>query len=302
MTVFVTGATGYIGRGVVRELVAAGHEVVGLTRSEEKTSLLESLGARPVVGSLQDPASYRDEAAEADALVHLAAEDGEGRAAADRAAVETLLAAAASGRAQTLVYTSGCFILGETGGEPAHEDASVDDAPDYVAWRVPHERRVLAADGAGLAASVIRPGMVYGGRGGTFAMLFESAREDGAVRIVGDGENRWSPVYRGDVARLYRQVVERGGRGIFHCAEPAARVRELAVAASLAAGAEGATAVEPVDQARRELGAFADALTMDQVLGCDRARAFGWEPEHPRFLKSAESVYREWVSPPPSGS
>lgn len=294
MRVFVTGATGYVGSGIVRELRAAGHEVTGMTRSAGNVAALEAMGVRALVADLKDPDGYRHEAAGADAIVHAAAEESGERAAVDRAAVDTLLRAAREGDATVLVYTSGCFVLGETGDAPAHEDASTDGAPEMVAWRPPHEQRVLEAATDELATSVIRPGMLYGGRGGTFADFFATAEEEDAAALVGDGTNRWSPVYQGDVARLYRMVVERGGRGIFHCAEPAEPVEALAVAASRAAGAGGATRHVPLDAAREEMGTFADALTMDQVVGCARARAFGWEPRHPPFTTSADAVYEEW--------
>lgn len=293
MKIFVTGATGYIGTAIVRELAESDHEVVGLTRAAEKSSYLEGLGARAVVGDLRDASSYGQEAESADALVHVADEDSEARSEVDRAAVEALLAAAEAGRATSLIYTSGCFVLGETGEEPANEDASTEGAPEYVAWRVSHEDRVLGAARPELGTAVVRPGMVYGAKAGAFASFFVTAVAEGAAAFVGEGSNRWSPVYRGDVARLYRRIVERQGRGIFHCAEPAERVETLAMAASRAAGAGGETRRVPVEDARADMGAFADALIMDQVMGCARARAFGWAPEHPRFVESAGAVYEE---------
>jgi nucleoside-diphosphate-sugar epimerase len=278
---------------VARELAAAGHEVAGLTRMAEKSSYLEKSGIRAVVGDLSDADSYRAAAESADAIVHTAKEHSDAAAEVDRIAVETLLRAAA-GRPATLVYTSGCYVLGETGDEPVGEDASTESAPDLVAWRPPHERRVLEAASTDLRTAVVRPGMVYGGKEGNFATFFATAERDGAAEFVGDGANHWSPVYRGDVARLYRMIVEEGGEGIFHCAEPAALVGELAMAASRAAGAGGATRRRRLEEAREEMGAGADALTMNQVMGCPRARAFGWEPAHPPFLESAASVYHEW--------
>lgn len=168
MRVLLTGATGYLGQDLVRELASAGHQVRGLTRSPARAAIIASLGGEAVVGDVQDPRSYSGEAEAADAVVHMAAEDSADRAAADRAAVETLIAAAAAGRPGVLIYTSGCFVLGDTGDDPAHEDASTEGAPAYVAWRPPHERMVLEAAGPDLATAVIRPGMVYGGEGGTF--------------------------------------------------------------------------------------------------------------------------------------
>lgn len=292
MKVFVTGATGYIGSAIVSELAAVGHQVVGLTRSTDNVSRVEALGARAVVGDLGDAGSLLPELGAVDALIHAAADESDARVEVDRAAVDALVEAG-SGRPSILVYTSGCFVLGETGDEPADEDASTESAPEIVAWRVAHEKRVLEAAGSGLATAVVRPGMVYGGQRGMFAGFFESAEQDGAAEMVGDGANRWSPVYRGDVARLYRMIVEAEATGIFHCAEQPELVETLAAAASAAAGAGGTRHV-PVEEARREMGAFADALTMDQVVGCDRARSFGWVPRHAPFVDSADSLYREW--------
>lgn len=294
MRVFVTGATGYIGSAVTRELAEAGHQVTGMTRLADKSPYLTSLGATPHVADLSQPGEYREAAASHDVLIHVAAEESSDKAAVDRRAVETLLEAADSGAPSSFIYTSGCFVLGETGDEPAGEDAPTDGAPELVAWRVPHERIVLDAARPGLATAVVRPGMVYGGKEGTITGLFISAERDGAAEFVGDGTNHWSPVYRGDVARLYRMAAEEGWTGVLHCSEPAARVGELAMAASRAAGAGGTTRRIRLDEARKRMGAFADALTMDQVMSSPRALSLGWEPRHPPFVESAESVYREW--------
>lgn len=294
MRVFVTGATGYIGSAVVRELTAAGHSVTGLTRLAERASYIRDLGGQALVGDLGQPESYAAEASAHDALIHVAVAESSARKAVDRMALETLLEAARTGGAGMLIYTSGCFVLGETGSTPAAEDASIAGAPEYTAWRPPHEVRILEAATPELATAVIRPGMVYGGKDGAFADMFATAERDGAAEFIGDGANRWSPVYRGDVARLYRLVAESAGRGIFHCAEGSARVGELAMAASRAAGAGGATKRVRVERARKDLGGLADALTMDQVMAWPRSRALGWEPEHAPFIESAESVYREW--------
>lgn len=294
MRVFVTGGSGYVGSAVVRALAAAEHRVTGLTRLAENASYLESLGARAVVGDLRDAGSYEDAARSADVLVHVAVEESGMRAAVDRLAVDALLACAAAGEARQLIYTSGCFVLGETGRTPAHEDAPTDHPIPYSAWRVPHERRVLEADAPRFATAVVRPGMVYGGKDGAFAPFFATAELDGAAEFVGDGANHWSPVHRDDVGRLYAMVAEANARGVFHCAEAAALVGSLAMAASRAAGAEGATARVRVEEARRRDGPIAEALVVDQVMGCRRSEALGWRPLHPPFLESAASVYREW--------
>lgn len=294
MRILVTGASGYIGSAVVRSLVEGEHRVTGLTRLAENASYLESLGAQAVLGDLRDSAGFEDAARSADVIIHIAAEESGMRATVDRLATEALLAFADEGEARQFIYTSGCFVLGETGSEPAHEDASTAAPIPYSAWRVPHERLVLDSSGSGVTTAVIRPGMVYGGKEGAFARFFSTAEQDGAAEFVGDGANHWSPIHREDVGRLYRLVAESGAGGIFHCAEEAARVGELAMAASRAAGAGGATARLRVEEARRQDGEFADALTYDQVMGCRRSLELGWKPRHPPFRESAEDVYREW--------
>lgn len=302
LRVFVTGATGYIGSAVVRELARAGHEVSGLTRWADKTVYLKELGVRPVVGDMRHPETYRDAAVDHDVLVHVAVDEGERRAQADRAAIEGLLDAANvildhdDDARRTFIYTSGCFVLGDTGGAPAAEDYGTERAPEHVAWRVPHEAMVLEAATDQLATSVIRPGMVYGGHGGIIGDFFATAEKDGAAEFVGDGTNHWSPVYRDDVARLYRMVAEVGARGIFHCSEGrGTRVGDLAVAASKATPAGGATKRIREEEARETKGAaYTEALVMDQVVVSPRSEALGWSHEHPRFVESADSVYEEW--------
>src|SRR5687768_10229041 len=120
MRVFMTGASGYIGSAVARELVRAGHEVTGLHHREESAEVVRAAGARPVRGDIADPATYAETAAGHDVLIHLAA-DYKDQEAADTAAVDTLIEAARSHmiRDAHLIYTSGCWVLGDTGGTPA---------------------------------------------------------------------------------------------------------------------------------------------------------------------------------------
>lgn len=296
MKIFITGATGYLGEAVVRELQHS-HDVIGLTRSEEGAALLESHGVRPVVADIQETGDWVAEAASASALIHLA-EDTDDREAADRAGIDGLLEAARSrGGPKTLIYTSGCFVLGETGDQPADESAALDHPAEVVTFRVDHERRVLDESDDELATSVIRPVIVYGGADGLVSTLFESAVERGAAEYVGDGTNRWTLVHRDDVARLYHLVLERGARGIYHAAEPGfVRVGEIARVASQAAGYGGTTRAIPLEEARESMGATADAIVMTQEVVAPRALELGWKPRHAAFRQSVEQVYHEWKS------
>jgi nucleoside-diphosphate-sugar epimerase len=298
MRVFMTGASGYIGSAVARELVRAGHEVTGMHHSPESATRVQAAGATPILGDLVDPATYAEVAGVHDVLIHLAF-DREEPMAADRAAVDTLIEAARSHmvRDAHVIYTSGCWVLGETGDEPADEDADVDHPAPVVEWRPAHEERLLGMTGEGsdLTPTVIRPGMVYGGIGGIVTTLFASAAEEGAARYVGGGENRWSLVHRNDLATLYRLVVEERAGGIFHAVDGMpVRVLDMARAASEAAGAGGKTRGVPVEEARAEFGPVADALVLDQVIVTRRAEEVGWKPIHPSFMDGAGAAWREY--------
>lgn len=299
MKIFLTGATGYVGRAVGRALAGAGHQVTGLLRSAEKSSLVtDELGGRPVYGDMTIPASYRGEAAEHDVLVHCAFDEERDPIGSDRTALDALLDAARLGdRPRLVIYTSGCWVLGDTGGETVDESEPPDDPADVVAWRPRHEEICLeAGEGDGFATAVIRPGLVYGGEGGLTARLFATAEEEGAAEIPCDGEQHWSFVHREDLGRLYLQVAEEGEDGIFHGVDdlplPAATA---ARAASEAAGAGGRVRTVPLEEAREQLGPVADALCLDQRLTARRSVDLGWSPKWPSFGEAAGDAYREWT-------
>ncbi|HTD32991.1 MAG TPA: NAD-dependent epimerase/dehydratase family protein [Candidatus Elarobacter sp.] len=283
MPVFVTGGTGYVGSSVVRELRRRTHTVRALARSEEAERKLRALGAEPVRGEMRDLDTLRAEAARADAVVHCAVEYSNDGVAVERAALEALIDALPAGRA--FVYTSGVWVYGSRGDAVVAEDAPLVPL-ELVAWRPAHEALVLAQDGR-LRAIVIRPGIVYGDGGGIPGGMVADARK-GALRVVGDGANRWPTVRHDALAELYGAAVDtRTARGVYN-AQRGASVPyiEIAHAASRAAGGDGTVEHIMLDDARAQMGPYADALACDLQTDSTRAaRELGWEPHRPTLLE-----------------
>lgn len=286
MRVLVTGATGYLGSAISAALRADGHEVVATVRSAARAAELREMDYQVVEAELGEPASLARAASEVDAVVHAAAINGPERAAADTAAVSAMLDALAA-RAATFVYTSGTWVLGDTGDTVATEKWPC--RPLQVnAWQLEVEELVLAAHTGGLRTAVVRPATVHGSGGGAFAGFLSQARKRGSVRVVGTGAQLWSTVHRDDVADLYARVV-RGidAGGVFHAASGFSYpVRDLALAAAMAA--DGATTVEqwPLDQARARLGPIAESFALTQRVEAQRSRSvLGWVPRGPTALE-----------------
>src|SRR5512138_3925175 len=295
MKVFVTGGMGYVGSAVVQALVRAGHEVTATSRSDAADGVLAALGATPVRGALGQLAPLAGRIAEHDAAIHAAMDYALG-APADGEGIGALLdGARQAGRAFAVVYTSGGWVRGPCGA-PASEAEPFARPARAVAWRPPHEKRGLEAATDRIATAVIRPGIVFGEKRGLVVPWFESAVKSGRASFVGSGDQRWAFVHRADLAELYRLVVERRGRGIFHGVDGASpTIAEAAGAASRAAGKGGAVRAIPVEEARKTMGPMADALAMDQVVVSARRVEVGWAPRHPPFPQDAASAYREWA-------
>jgi nucleoside-diphosphate-sugar epimerase len=273
MKIFVTGATGYIGSVVVERLRDFGHQVSGLARSDESARKLQAAGALATRGNLHDPASLARAARECDAAIHLAMEFSAETPRLDRRATETILEEyRLTGR--PFLYTSGVWVLGDTGGAEADEETPLNPVP-LVAWRPAVEQLVLGAQGP--RGVVIRPAMVYGRGGGFLGDFARQGREHGAVRIVGTGTNRWPFVHVDDLADLY--VLALGavaGSLYFASAGPSIPVKDAAHAAANGAPVKSI----PLEEARRALGPVADALVLDQIVSSRKAiRELGWSPK-----------------------
>jgi nucleoside-diphosphate-sugar epimerase len=286
MTVFVTGATGYIGTAVVQALRAAGHEVHGLARSPGAAETLRKAGAEVVDGALTDLVVLARAARAADAVIHLGATGKADQAEVDTAAVRAMLNAV-EGSGKRFVYTSGIWVLGDTGDRVADEDAPLDPTP-LVAWRAEVEATVREAAAWAIRPVVVRPAVVYGRGGGTPGTFVASARKKGVVRYVGDGTQRWPFVHVDDLAELYLRALEApAGMVLNAAAGPSLPVREVAEAAAEANGAQ--VEAWPLEEARERLGPYADALALDQRVSAARAATLGWKPSRPSVLDELRS-------------
>ena len=286
MKVFLTGGSGYIGSAVAERLRAAGHELTGLARSDAASARLKAAGIRRVRGDFSDPASVGAAARAADGVISLATTYDP---AVDGPAIDAILDALA-GSNKPFVYTSGIWSHGDTGGAVVDETSPPRPAA-LVQWRQAVEDRVLEAAKRGVRSVVIRPAIVYGRGGGIPAGFAESARKEGAARFVGTGNNRWPFVHVDDLADLYLLALEGAPAGtlLLGVSGPSHEVREVAAAASRGAGAGGRTVAGPVEEARQKLGAYADALVLDQQASGRRAQELlGWRPHQPDVLEDIE--------------
>jgi nucleoside-diphosphate-sugar epimerase len=286
MQVFLTGATGYIGTAVADRLRAAGHNLTGLARSDAASDRMSAAGIQPLSGDFSEPKTIGSAARSADGVISLATTYDP---AVDGPAIDAILDALA-GSNKPFVYTSGIWSHGDT-GDVVVDETSPPKPAALVQWRQAVEDRVRAGAKRGIRTVVIRPAIVYGRGGGIPAGFVDSARKEGAARYVGSGENRWPFVHVDDLADLYLLALERAPAGslLLGVSGPSHPVRDVAAAASRGAGAGGRTKGWPLEEARKTLGAYADALVLDQQASGRRAQeTLGWKPSRPDVLEDVE--------------
>lgn len=302
MRIFLTGGTGHIGAAVLDALLKHGHDVTALVRDNEKAQRVAERGARPVVGNLAEADSYRASADAQDGYVHTALDRVSDRGpATDRIAIDTLLAAAKRPRTtganpaapRFVIYTSGVWVLGRA-SEPMAEDAPVNPIA-LAAWRPAHESLVLGAASPQLRTVVVRPGVIYGGGDGIVGDLFKAAT-NGLVRIIGDGNNHWPCVYDRDLADLFARLAGRDdASGIYHANDEAdERVNDIVSAIAPYLPVRPDVRHVPIEEARHKMGAYAEALALDQRMRSPRARALGWAPSLHSISGNAARLLGEW--------
>jgi nucleoside-diphosphate-sugar epimerase len=296
MHVFVTGGSGMTGPAVISELIAAGHTVTGLARSDAAAARLEALGARALRGSLQDIDRLRAGAEGSDGVIHMAFSadrDHPGaRARHDVAAIDAL-GGVLAGSDRPLVVTSGTLVM------PSGRISVETDTPDpdsVAAHRLPGERAALAYAERGVRVSIVRLAPTVHGPGdhGFVPALIEGARKTGVSAYIGDGANRWPAVHRLDAASLYRLALENAAAGtaLHAAAEGGVTLRSIADQIGHQLGVPSASmtfeeAAAHLEDASEHFGStfLATMLAADVPVSSDLTRALlGWEPTQETLL------------------
>lgn len=288
MRVFVTGATGFIGSAIARELQGAGHQVLGLARNEAAVAALKAMGVEAHRGELADIDSLVAGATACDGVIHMAfIHDFSAYAAsveADLRAVDAMLQALA-GTGKPFVGTCGTALLanGRLGTET---DAPVPGAAGHM--RAASEAKVLAAAAAGVRASVVRlaPSVHGAGDHGFVPALIDIARRTGFAGYPGDGANRWPAVHRADAARLYRLALEgaKPGSRLHGVAEEGVPMREIAATIGRGLGLP-VRSLTP-DESLAHFGWIARFVAIDNPSSSELTRrTLGWQPSGPGLLE-----------------
>ena len=293
MRVFVTGATGFIGSALVKDLIAAGHQVIGLCRSNDKAAALTAAGAEVYRGSIADPDSLKDGASRSDGVIHLAFNHDFSRFVQncedDRPVIQAL-GSVLSGSDRPLVVTSGTGLANTVPGRPAEEDNAIIGCDVHP--RAASEEAAASVAASGVNVSVVRLPQVHDPvRQGLITPLIDIYRQKGACAYLGEGLNRWPAAHVLDTARLYRLAVEKAERQAKYHA-----VAEEGVTMRAMAEAIGRRLNLPVksigpEEAQAFFGWLARFAGHDVPASSERTRRkLGWQPTGPGLIADLEQL------------
>ena len=285
MQVFVTGATGWVGSAVVKELIAAGHRVLGLARSDQGADALASTGALVHRGSLAELESLRSGARQSDAVIHAAFNHDFSKfaenCAEDERAIEAL-GSVLEGSNRPLLVTSGVALL-----SPGRTATETDAPPANSPIPRKSEAATEALVTRGVTASSIRLAPSVHGHGdhGFVPILIGIARQTGVSAYIGDGLNRWPAVHRLDAARLYRLALKRGAKGERFHAVAEEGVPFLEIAEVIGRRLNIPVVSKSPVEAAKHFGWFSMFAGIDAPASSARTRAeLGWKPEQPGLI------------------
>ncbi|GAA2511209.1 NAD-dependent epimerase/dehydratase family protein [Winogradskya humida] len=289
MKVFITGGTGYLGSALVERLVAAGHEVSALARSDDAAKRLDEAGAVPVRGSLGDTDVLREAAAGADAVIHAAVDYSPSQEASDTelAAVRALVA---GGSGKPVVYTSTGIVYGFDPLDTS-EDATL---PEVSAQPVKAAAERIILDAETITGIVIRASLIFG-RGDTKLItgLIHAARSNGVAAHIGDGTNTWYPVHIDDLTDLYLRAITQPAKGAFNAAgDVPFSFKELAELIGELTGTP--VAAVPLAVAEQNNAQGARLMTTSSRLPTTKARTtYGWKPTAHSLLDEVRRQYQQ---------
>lgn len=292
MRIFVTGATGFIGSAVVPELINAGHQVIGLARSDAGAQSLAAAGAEVHRGNLEDPESLRRGAAKSDGVIHTAFDHDFSNFLAicekDRLAIEAL-GDALAGSDRPLVITSGTGMGNTVPGQPASEE---NFNPDHPNPRKASELAGVSVAERGVNVSVVRLPQVHDTvKQGLITYLIALAREKGVSAYVGEGLNRWPAVHRLDCARLYKLAIEKGKSGARYNAVAEEGVSFREVAEVIGRGLKVPVIVRSPAEAAEHFGWLAMFAGYDMPASSALTQKWlGWKPTGPGLISDLEHM------------
>lgn len=291
MRIFVTGATGFIGSALVQDLIQAGHQVVGLTRSETGAGALKAAGAQPLHGNIEDLDSLRKGAADSDGVIHLAFNHDFSRfqqnCEDDRRVIEAIGEVLARSD-RPFVVTSGTAIAANIDGKPSTEESPL------ASWnpRGASEAAVRALTERGLNTSVVRLPQVHDTRRqGLVPYLLAVARQKGVSAYIGEGKNRWPAAHVTSVAELYRLAFEKAEPGAIYHAVGEEGISMKEIAEAHARGLKIPAVSIPIEQAQEHFGWLAHFAPHDMPSSSALTqKKLNWKPSGPSLIEDLDAM------------